>query len=292
MTPPPVPDLPTPSYYLTGSGDLYDVCRAHVGYPAMRTHLRLSALEYLYRCEEKGDYRRDLEKAQVLLTRLLAWEAETPGPAGDPSTPTDVACRELWERGLWPPDVPLPDDALAAQCAARGWGVIRPTEGPEARPPVAPPGGPWADGPSPEETTWRTMGDRQGFFQSLAIWDDAPLVDELRQRGYAVVEVPRAPVLVAEEEEDAPVDPSGAFPLTDAGISAGNGQTTETVFAHCLACELAQPPERAWSAAEVLARLGRLGMPAQARWSDHHAEVERRETRWRSIPSEAVPHAQ
>lgn len=66
----------TPHYYDTPTGDLYGLWREHYGQEATAQHLEMCALEYLWRARHKGQYRRDLEKAQVILTRLLEWDAQ------------------------------------------------------------------------------------------------------------------------------------------------------------------------------------------------------------------------
>ncbi len=64
----------TPSYYQLETddmGDLYDLFVAQRGLDVVRQHLEMAALEYLWRCRHKGQYLRDLEKARVIIERLI-----------------------------------------------------------------------------------------------------------------------------------------------------------------------------------------------------------------------------
>lgn len=61
----------TPHYYQLQTGDLYDLFVDHRGLEVVRQHLEMAVLEYLWRCRHKGQYLRDLEKARVILDRLI-----------------------------------------------------------------------------------------------------------------------------------------------------------------------------------------------------------------------------
>ena len=63
----------TPDYYCTPHGDLYDLWLTHFGEQAIKHHLLMSALEYLWRAPFKGSYLADLQKVSHIVDQLLAY---------------------------------------------------------------------------------------------------------------------------------------------------------------------------------------------------------------------------
>lgn len=103
--------MKTPPYYYTTTGDLYTAWLEHYGQEAAAQHLEMCALEYLWRCRHKGQYRRDLEKVQVIVARLLSWADTEEAPC--PEATLDDALHALAQHG-WqaiPPPLPPAGDA-------------------------------------------------------------------------------------------------------------------------------------------------------------------------------------
>lgn len=139
-----------PSYYALNNGqDLYALWLELYGQDATAQHLEMCALEYLWRCRHKGQYRRDLEKVQVIVARLLEWDAQE----HPPFTPEEhrQMLRDIVRHGVLPPEEASHLRAtIAAQDAAEeatlddalhvlaqhGWQAV-----PPAAPPAAPPDG-------------------------------------------------------------------------------------------------------------------------------------------------------
>ena len=61
-----------PSYYTTVNGDLYTLFITKYGLDMWCKHVEMEAIQYLWRCRDKGQYLEDIQKAKVILERILA----------------------------------------------------------------------------------------------------------------------------------------------------------------------------------------------------------------------------
>lgn len=94
--------MTTPEYYRTPVGDLYDLFAWKFGVYVLRAHIKMSAIEYVWREDRKGQD-DDIRKAHAALDRLLD------EPSATPALSAKVV--ELW-------------------CQANGYGLVR-SNGPE-----------------------------------------------------------------------------------------------------------------------------------------------------------------
>ncbi len=107
--------METPEYYRTPAGDLYDIWLFRFGTEAVRAHLEMCAMEYLYRAGLKGQYNDDIKKVNALLERIDTL------PHG--------------RLGLGGIAVDYPLESVRAWCQAHGYGLV---PSPVASPPAAP----------------------------------------------------------------------------------------------------------------------------------------------------------
>ena len=66
-----------PEHYIKGGVETIEYLKAKSSSHGFQTYLRLNALKYLSRAEEKGNMKQDLEKASWYINRLLneIWKA-------------------------------------------------------------------------------------------------------------------------------------------------------------------------------------------------------------------------
>ena len=60
-----------PAHYTKGGIETIEYLKAKSNAQGFQTYLRLNALKYLSRAEEKGNMKQDLEKASWYINRLL-----------------------------------------------------------------------------------------------------------------------------------------------------------------------------------------------------------------------------
>ncbi len=70
-----------PTYYTTPSGDLYDLFVHQFGVEAVRLHLVMQSIEYLYRYKLKGHALEDIDKVAWLMQRFQQFNEEAKPPA-------------------------------------------------------------------------------------------------------------------------------------------------------------------------------------------------------------------
>ncbi len=61
----------TPRYYYKEGTDLYDMEIKMFGLNAWLRHVEMEAIQYIARADLKGHYREDIEKAKIILERIL-----------------------------------------------------------------------------------------------------------------------------------------------------------------------------------------------------------------------------
>jgi hypothetical protein len=118
--------MSVPDYYLTPTGDLYDLMRWKWGEELLLAHLQMQIFEYAYRVD-KGQVASDLTKIGVLAARALAVVSECAAMDAE----ADALLQQLPDT-YGPLLAEVSDTELAAACAVRGWGIVRPPQGPEA----------------------------------------------------------------------------------------------------------------------------------------------------------------
>lgn len=60
-----------PSHYTQGGIECWDAMRSCMSEDEFRGYLRGCAIKYLWRCNDKGNYAQDLQKARAYIDELL-----------------------------------------------------------------------------------------------------------------------------------------------------------------------------------------------------------------------------